>query len=117
MASISVSFDPSGKYYQKEGRFDLKIIFSAFYDKEGSVDEKESLINVAIEGVFMFSEPLKFTDLPTYFYQNSIAIIFPYIRAFVTSLTAIANVNPFILPTMNLMALEEPLRTHTKCID
>ncbi len=75
------------------------------------------MIKIIVEATFNFPESPGFADLSPYFYQNSIAIIFPYIRAFATALTAMANVNPIILPTMNLSSLEEPLKQNTKSID
>lgn len=36
------------------------------------------------------------------FYPNAIAILYPYIRSIITTYTAMANVNPMILPTINV---------------
>lgn len=51
--------------------------------------------------------------MPSYFYRNSIAIVFPYIRAFISTVTLQANIPPIILPTMNLTSLEIPLKQNT----
>ncbi|RZJ69804.1 MAG: hypothetical protein EOO49_16235 [Flavobacterium sp.] len=59
---------------------------------------------------FSFEEIDTFEEIPTFFYRNAIAIIFPYVRAFVSSVTALANITPLILPTYNLGDLEAPLR-------
>lgn len=37
--------------------------------------------------------------------QNAIAILFPYVRAIISTYTAAANVQPLILPTINVVAL------------
>lgn len=51
------------------------------------------------------------------FYANSIAIVFPYIRAFISTVTLQANlVSPILLPTMNLTSLGERLMNNTKFI-
>lgn len=42
------------------------------------------------------------------------AILFPYIRAFVSTVTLQANVMPILLPTVNLSSLESRLRENTK---
>lgn len=39
------------------------------------------------------------------FKPNAVAIMYPYIRAIVTNYTANANVNPLILPVININAL------------
>lgn len=41
------------------------------------------------------------------FYKNAIAIMYPYVRAIVSSYTALANVNPLILPPINVNKLIE----------
>lgn len=44
------------------------------------------------------------------FYANALAIIFPYIRAYITQITAIPNMKPIILPVVNINALLEELK-------
>ncbi|MBK7039827.1 MAG: protein-export chaperone SecB [Bacteroidetes bacterium] len=65
----------------------------------------------------MFSTQLfPLVEIPTFFYKNCIAIIFPYLRAFLSTLTLQANVKPLILPLMNLSGLEKPLIENTVLI-
>jgi len=52
-------------------------------------------------------------DIPDFFYKNSIAILFPYLRAYLSLVTTQANVPGIILPTYNLSGLEEELRSNT----
>lgn len=67
---------------------------------------------------FQFSEDvIDIEDIPTYFYANSIAIVFPYLRAFISSLTIQANLKPMILPTMNLTSLSSPLKENVTVIE
>ena len=47
------------------------------------------------------------------FISNSIAILFPYVRAFVSTLTLQANIKPILLPTLNLSSLQDILRENT----
>ena len=58
-------------------------------------------------------DKIEFNDIPGFFYPNSIAILFPYIRAFVSTLTLQANVTPIVLPTLNLTNLQEKLKKNT----
>ena len=92
-----------------EKTFDLKLIFIAF---QGS-DREDPFIQISCIGTFSFENVEKVADIPPFFYRNAIAILFPYIRAFVSSLTAQANITPMILPTYNLGELEAPLRDKT----
>lgn len=46
-------------------------------------------------------------DKPNKFIPNAIAIMYPYIRAIVSTYTASANVNPLILPAININKLIE----------
>ena len=41
------------------------------------------------------------------FKANALAIMYPYVRSIVTSYTANANVNPLILPLININAFIE----------
>jgi preprotein translocase subunit SecB len=106
--SLNVKFQPSGKYSLKDGKFTLTFNFFATY---GEIETE--LISITMAAFFKFEEPIEFTEIPDYFYRNSIAIVFPYLRAFISTLTSVANSKPLILPVMNLSSLEEPLKKNT----
>lgn len=104
----SVKIDPSGEFISDENKFVLTFQFYAF-DKE--LGFEKSFVECLLNADFIFSDDIKsIEDIPTYFYANSIAIVFPYLRAFISSLTIQANINPVILPTMNLTSLSVPLK-------
>ena len=105
---LKIDFDPTGKFYKDNSIFELKFIFSAFGN-----ESKRAFVKIECIAVFKFAENINFDDIPSYFYKNSIAIIFPYIRSFVSTVTLQANIPPIILPTMNLSALEAPLKDST----
>ncbi len=63
--------------------------------------------------IFEFEDKINFEDIPSYFYINSIAILFPYVRAFVSTVTLQANIPPIVLPTMNISSLGKPLKEST----
>jgi len=52
--------------------------------------------------------------IPDYFFANSIAIIFQKVGAFVSTLTAVANLTSLILPELNLGFLANKLREKPK---
>lgn len=106
--SFNIDFDPSGLFNNETKSFILTFIFTA--KNENTLDE---VINVRCIAEFSFSEINGFGDIPAYFYNNSIAILFPYIRAFVSTLTLQANIPPILLPTLNLSDLKERLIKNT----
>lgn len=96
---------PHGKYSLKKREFELKFSFVAKLNES----EKPAIL-VDCEGLFVFADELSYEEIPEYFFPNSIAIIFPYVRAFVSTLSLQANYRPIIIPTMNLSDLSESLR-------
>ena len=66
------------------------------------LDELPFYINVRIQGFFELSDEEKAYELMR---VNATAIMYPYLRSTVTSLTALANINPIILPTINLVQM------------
>ena len=59
---------------------------------------------VDIEGIFH----LENWEQPEYLRlmkSNTIAILFPYLRTLVSTMTANANISPYVLPVMNIAAL------------
>lgn len=108
-SEIQISFDPSGVFHIADKRFDLTIIFRAKF--ENSTDD---FIRTSLTGSFLFEDVDSFEGVPDFFYRNSIAILFPYIRAFISSITVQANILPVVLPTLNLSSLESRLREQTE---
>ena len=105
---LSIAFDPKGQFNSDNSTFELSIVFDAFNDNPDN-----SFVSIECISIFKFEDKINFEEIPTYFYRNSIAIIFPYIRAFISTVTLQANIPPIILPTMNLSSLEKPLRENT----
>lgn len=111
-SKLEIKFNPSGTYIKSQGRFLLTFEFIAGFDEGQHV-----FVNTVFQGSFKFAENTLLEDIPAYFYRNSIAIVFPYVRSFVTTLTAISNVKPIILPVLNLSGLEQPLKDATTVIE
>lgn len=104
--TLNIDLIPSGRYIQDEQKFMLNFLFIADVEK----DKNKRVVEVNCSASFVFKDVLSFNDIPSYFYSNSIAIIFPYIRAFVSTLTLQANYAPIMLPTMNLTDLNDRLK-------
>lgn len=105
--TFDLDFSPSGIYKQNDRQYTLFLIFKAKYGNNIEA------VNIKLKAIYQFKESLSFDEIPSYFYSNSIAIIFPYIRAFVSTITLQANIAPIVLPTLNISALENVLKSRT----
>jgi preprotein translocase subunit SecB len=106
---IHLHFYPKGIYNIDDG------IFILFLDFKSTVESLEvPLITITVEALFKFNQPGE--QVPDYFYNNSIAIVFPYLRAFVSTLTSLANDRHMLLPIMNLSNLRQELIDNTTFI-
>ena len=111
-AELNISFSPSGVFYSKEARYDL-----VFDVTVGCNETNAEVIKVSCEASFSFGNKISIEEIPEYFYPNWLAIIFPYVRAFVSTVSLQANVQPVVLPTINLMGLTEELKEQTKVVE
>ncbi len=104
--NIGVDFIPSGTIYYNESKFVLTLQTNIMDDKG------ELKIEVLSEGVFEFKNNTAEKDLDGFFYTNASAILFPYIRAYIATLTTLSG-EPIVMPTMNLINLRDELRKNT----
>lgn len=66
-------------------------------------DETGNLkIKVFAKGYFKFMNDCPENRKDDFMNINAPAILFPYIRAYISTLTALSGINPIILPTLNL---------------
>lgn len=106
---LSLIFEPFGSYDSVNKTFELTLNFKAI-----KVGTKKVRVFVSCISRFRFKDNIEFENLPDFFYPNSIAIVYPYIRSMVSTLTVQANTGfPMLLPTMNLMALKDTLKQNT----
>lgn len=109
---LDIEFSPRGVFYPKDIRYDLAFDVIVKCKEIGI-----NVITVSCVASFSFNKQISIAEIPDFFYPNSIAILFPYIRAFVSTISLQANVHPVLLPTINLMGLTEELRSRTKVIE
>ena len=98
--TFNIEFTPTGKFIQKEHLYNLNFEFRACIDKE-----EDPIITIGCTASFEFKNNITFEEIPSFFYPNSIAIVFPYVRAFGSTITLQANVKPILMPTLNLTSL------------
>lgn len=108
-SALDLSFSPSGIYNVGNKEFNLRFVFSATQGEDSKL-----IIKIICEAVFEFKDYINFDDIPDYFFPNSLAIVFPYVRAFVSSVTLQANLDiPILIPTLNLTGLQSTLKENT----
>ena len=108
--NLALELNPCGVFFSEKGDYELFFDFTASNTVNG---QKNIVVHVICKALFHFNNTCSFSDIPEYFYANSIAIIFPYVRAFVSTVTLQANIAPIILPTLNLSALRDNLKSNT----
>lgn len=67
--------------------FDIEVVLTGYFQLGADITD-QNVINAIIE-------------------QNSFAILFPFLRSVIASLTATANIPPIILPIINLSQTKE----------
>jgi len=101
---LELEFEPKGLLDNLNNVFTLEMKVSIF-----DIDR-----NINIEVVFTGEYSIGFRDenFNGFILSSAPAILFPYIRAYLTSLTALSGITPIILPTMNLSGLMEKLKAN-----
>ena len=103
--NLRIGFNPQGKYIKETGVFELTLNVIT-HDKDDTAKRVFELTSI---GFFKFENKVPFNEIPQFFYRNAIAIMFPYIRAFISTLTLQANTKLLRLNLMNLEGLEKNL--------
>lgn len=70
-----------------------------------SVTNPDQSLDIQLEmrGIFEFDNNLSLQEKGTFFTASAPAIMFPYLRAHISTLTAISGIDPLILPTINFV--------------
>lgn len=105
---LELAFETKGLYDNENSTFELQFVVNIF----NKVAENP-FVEIRCKGIFKFENVLSFGEIPDFFYRNCIAILFPYVRAYISLVTTQANVPGIILPTLNLSNLETKLKNNT----
>ena len=101
-SELSVGFNPSGKLDMNNHTFHLNLGIK--------IANKSKSVNIEIESTGFFEfENFELESLKPFLFQNAPAILFPYIRAYISTLTTQSGIQPIVLPTFNLSDLKEEL--------
>lgn len=107
---LKLKFKHNIKEDDKEAKKYYVNIAMNVYDKdEHEMKDCPFQLNVSMTGVFKISNYEGIDDdvINKIVGENTIAILFPYLRSLITSITANANINPLILPPVNIISLLE----------
>lgn len=104
--SIDVRIDPSGIINKEKGLYDVQL--KIFLHSNDGFE-----VYVKMIGNFEFNQVLEKDNLSNYFYVNAPAIIFPYLRSYISALTALSGCKTIILPPMNVISLGKDLEKNT----
>ncbi len=110
-SGLEIGFKTSGTVNKKNLTFDLNL--SVFITNS----EKTIKIEINTIGNFKFEPVEDINDVSNFFYTNASAILFPYIRAYIGTLTNLSGLKAINLPTLNLSNLAEDLKQNTVFID
>ncbi len=105
--AFSLNFAPKGVVNKENSKFELEL--GVVIEEQNSKFRAE----ITAIGIYSFDAEMEDEMLEKFFYQNATAILFPYIRAYVTTLTSLSGINPVVLPTLNLTKLGPELKKNT----
>ncbi|MFA5327736.1 MAG: protein-export chaperone SecB [Prolixibacteraceae bacterium] len=108
--SLHIRFEPKGTHIKEAGSFELFLGVRIEDESKSFLIEVDSSASYILEG--------EVTDkmLKTFFYLNAPAILFPYIRAYIATLTTLSGMAPINLPTLNLTQLAPELEKNTQWV-
>lgn len=93
---VSLQFEPSVDFRIEENNMLVALTIDIF--KEAVKYNYPFEMSVKVIGFF---QTLSENHIESY-KANAVAILFPYVRSIISTYTAVANVNPLILPTVNI---------------
>ncbi len=82
----------------KEAEHKMRLQLAAKIESEN----KAMSVEVKAEGYFEFEKDLSDAEKEIFFNTSAPAILFPYVRAYISTLTGLSGIAPIILPTLNL---------------
>lgn len=101
---IDINFSPGGIILKSLNQFILKLKVEIKDVNDGFS------ISIDTESTFSYSEDANLEEYKkSYFILNAPAIVFPYIRAYISSLTALSGLPVLTLPTLNMANIGENL--------
>jgi len=108
---LNIDVIPSGIIEKSKKIFQLRLDVSV---SENNDRFKAKIVAI---GLFLFNEISDANSLPDYFYINAPAIMFPFIRSYISALTALSGMESINLPIVRMANLVEKLKENTMELD
>lgn len=104
---LELVITPAGVVFPATNQFQLQLTLEA--------TDRERRIEIRVTALADFS----YTDIDDvlnspFFLQNAPALLFPYLRAYISTLTTQSGIVSVVLPTLNLQSLADLLRQNTQ---
>lgn len=77
---------------------DLLVLLTVDVFKDAETNNYPFEMNISVVGYFKLTNEENVEK----YKANAVAVLFPYVRSIISTYTAAANVNPLILPTVNI---------------
>ena len=107
IGEVDVNINPNGLIDNANDIFKLGLTITI-------TDKSENFkVEVAAVGQFKMNDRNN-KDIETFLYLNAPAILFPYVRAYISALTTLSGYSTVTLPTFNLAGLKDTLKNNTK---
>ncbi|MCL3851451.1 protein-export chaperone SecB [Parabacteroides sp. GYB001] len=94
-SKLNINFGQTSGEHENGKEYRLKLVTS--------IEDENNALNIKIDAIGLFEFD---SDIENYknafFSQNAPAILFPYVRAYISTLTSLSGIPPVILPTLNL---------------
>lgn len=104
---ISLGFTPKGLINRVDATFQLHLGVK--------IEDENKSFKIEIEAVanYTFENKEGLDNLDQFFYINAPALLFPYVRAYISTLTNLSGFEPINLPTLNMTQLGVDLKKNT----
>ncbi|MCD4665092.1 MAG: protein-export chaperone SecB [Bacteroidales bacterium] len=104
---LSLGFNPKGVINKEKLNFQLHLGVK--------IEDQNKAINIEIQAVadYIFEKAIELKKLNNFFFINAPALLFPYIRAYISTLTNLSGFEPINLPTLNMSRLGDDLKNNT----
>lgn len=106
-AKLTLGFDPKGFINKNDLTYQLHLGVK--------VEDENKSFKIEINAVanYTFENKAELENLNSFFYINAPALLFPYIRAYISTLTNLSGFEPINLPTLNMTRMGDDLKKNT----
>ena len=104
---ISIGMSPKGTLKINDSIFELEL--------KVIIHDENKAFKIEVDAVafYEFDAKVEKDKLNSMFYINAPAILFPYIRAYISTLTNLSGFETITLPTLNVVQLGKDLEKNT----